>query len=341
MYLAPLNYDRFFKKVFKDLKIAKVFIEDFLEVEIESIEALDAAARFTDNASIVEFDYRCKIDGQYIIIDMQQWYKPDITQRFFLYHALNTGLQLETLPQKKLIIDRNTGKAKEVKDYRRLEPVSTLIWMVQDNLGFEENYISYRLLPHTVVDFLKKNELWKQQDIKALLEKREVVLEHLKHTNKDIDFLPENSLIFMFQKNIVKDEKIKKYHRWFEFAEMTRNEDNTEEDFEKFRGDEIFEAIIKRIDKSKLEPDDMQYIDIQKEDMAKFNRWEEGVREQSKRQGKIEGKIEGKVEGLKEGEVKGEKKKAIEAASVCIKKGYPVKDISEITGLTEEEIDDL
>jgi predicted small secreted protein len=325
MYLAPLNYDRFFKKVFKDLKIAKVFIEDFLEVEIESIEALDTTARFTDNASIVEFDYRCKIEGQYIIIDMQQWYKPDITQRFFLYHALNTGLQLETLPQKKLIIDRNTGKAKEVKDYRRLEPVSTLIWMVQDNLGFKENYMSYRLLPHTVVDFLKKNELWKQQDIKALLEKREEVLEHLKHTNKDIDFLPKNSLIFMFQKNIVKDEKIKKYHRWFEFAEMTRNEDNIEEDFEKFRGDEIFEAIIKRIDKSKLKPDDMQYIDIQKEDMEKFSRWEEGVREQSKRQGKIEG----------------EKEKAIKAAIVCIKKGYPTKDISEITGLTEKEIDDL
>ncbi len=316
-------------EVFKDLKIAKVFIEDFLEVEIESIEALDTTARFTDNAAIVEFDYRCKIDGQYTIIDMQQWYKPDVTQRFFLYHALNTGLQLETLPEKKLIIDRDTGKAKEVKTGLQLEPVSTLVWMVEDNLGFKENYMSYRLLPHTVVDFLKKNELWKQQDIRALLEEREVVLDHLKHTNKDIDFLPKNSLVFMFQKNIVKDEKIKKYTRWFEFAEMTRNEDNKKEDFEKFRGDEIFEAIISRIDKSKLEPDDMQYIDIQKEDRAKFGRWEEGIREQSKRQGKIEGKIEG------------EKKKAIESALICKKKGYSVEDISEITGLSKEEIDKL
>ncbi len=37
MYLAPLNYDRFFKKVFSDIKIAKKFLEDFLGVDIEEI----------------------------------------------------------------------------------------------------------------------------------------------------------------------------------------------------------------------------------------------------------------------------------------------------------------
>jgi len=30
MYLAPLNYDRFFRKIFKDDAIAKAFLEDFL-----------------------------------------------------------------------------------------------------------------------------------------------------------------------------------------------------------------------------------------------------------------------------------------------------------------------
>ena len=39
-YLAPLNYDRFFKKVFSDTKIAKRFLEDFFEFKIESIEVL-------------------------------------------------------------------------------------------------------------------------------------------------------------------------------------------------------------------------------------------------------------------------------------------------------------
>ena len=38
MYLAPLNYDRYFKKVFSDLKIAKYFLQDFFDIEIESRE---------------------------------------------------------------------------------------------------------------------------------------------------------------------------------------------------------------------------------------------------------------------------------------------------------------
>ena len=37
MYLAPLNFDRFFKKVFSDPEIAKTFLEDFLDTEIESL----------------------------------------------------------------------------------------------------------------------------------------------------------------------------------------------------------------------------------------------------------------------------------------------------------------
>jgi len=41
MSLAPLNYDRFFIKVFNDSKIAKRFLEDFLDAEILEIEKLD------------------------------------------------------------------------------------------------------------------------------------------------------------------------------------------------------------------------------------------------------------------------------------------------------------
>jgi predicted transposase/invertase (TIGR01784 family) len=49
--------------------------------------------------------------------------------------------------------------------------------------------------------------------------------------------------------------------------------------------------------------------------------------------GKLEGKVEGKIEG--------EKEKAIDAARICKKKGFSTEDISEITGLSEEEIDKL
>ncbi len=100
MYLAPLNYDRFFKKVFSDLTIAKAFLQDFLDVEIEEITQLKDKNRVTDDAAVVEFDFRCKINGSYVIIDMQQWYKKDIVKRFYVYHTLNTVLQLEDIPTK-------------------------------------------------------------------------------------------------------------------------------------------------------------------------------------------------------------------------------------------------
>ena len=103
MYLSPLNYDRYFKKVFSDINIAKAFLMDFLDVEIETIEPLSSTHKLTDNATNVAFDFRCKIDGQYVIIDMQQWYKTDVVKRFYVYHAANSVLQLETLPFKKLL----------------------------------------------------------------------------------------------------------------------------------------------------------------------------------------------------------------------------------------------
>ena len=58
MFLAPLNYDRYFKKVFSDIEIAKKFLEDFLDVSIETIAPLSKDYKITDTASGVEFDFR-------------------------------------------------------------------------------------------------------------------------------------------------------------------------------------------------------------------------------------------------------------------------------------------
>ena len=63
MYLAPLNYDRFFKKVFSHTHIAKAFLEDFLDVRITEITLLENAKYLTDDAARVEVDFRCKING--------------------------------------------------------------------------------------------------------------------------------------------------------------------------------------------------------------------------------------------------------------------------------------
>ena len=73
MYLAPLNYDRYFRKVFSDTGIAKRFLEDFFDTKIDFIELLTPHHKLTDDSAAVEFDFRCRIGEQYVIIDMQQW----------------------------------------------------------------------------------------------------------------------------------------------------------------------------------------------------------------------------------------------------------------------------
>ena len=99
----------------------------FFDIQIQEISHMRLENKLTDDAQVVEFDFRCKINDSYIIIDMQQWYKPDVIYRFYTYHCLSTGLQLEDLPVKQVLM--TNGKFKEVKDYRSIEPVITLIWM--------------------------------------------------------------------------------------------------------------------------------------------------------------------------------------------------------------------
>ena len=49
----------------------------------------------------------------------------------------------------------------------------------------------------------------------------------------------------------------------------------------------------------------------------------------------------GREEGIKEGIKKGEKEKQIEIARKLLKKKMDIKEIAEITGLTEKEIENL
>jgi len=335
MYLAPLNYDRFFRKVFSDINIAKAFLEDFFDVTIEEIKKLDDKYRLTDDASTVEFDFRCKINGSYVIIDMQQWYKRDIGKRFYLYHAVNSSLQLEKLPEKKLPLD--VMPQKRVKDYSALEPVITLIWMSVDNLDFKENYISYALAPEEVVTFLKKEDFWRNPDIKALLDERKRILEILNNKKKGIDFLPQNRLIFAFQGNIVRNKTHARYERWFTFASKSGYGENTESDFKEYKNDTIFKEIMHRLDKRELKPDEIEYMEQEKKfwlEMLQFDRssYDEGI-EEGFAQGEKKGKEDGRIEG------KSEEKRNI--ARNMKFKNMNCDSISELTGLSIEEIEKL
>jgi len=112
---------------------------------------------------VVEFDYRCRINGKYVIIDMQQWYKSDVIKRFYLYHTLNTGLQLEMLPDKLLSIDSKIAKSTKAvsRNYSQVDPVITLIWMVNDSFGFDDNYAEYAMQHNSVEAFLNDDDFWK------------------------------------------------------------------------------------------------------------------------------------------------------------------------------------
>ena len=335
MYLAPLNYDRFFKKVFSDKAIAKQFLEDFLETKIEEIEILKEKHRVTDDASIVEFDFRCKIDGSYIIIDMQQWYRMDVVKRFYLYHSLNASLQLETLPAKQLVLDRTSKKIRKTKDYRYVEPVLTLIWMVDDSLGFDDNYISYALSPEVSLQFIENKNLWVNPELTEIIKEQQKVLVILKNDAKGMSFLRNNKLIFLFQRNIVKNNLIKKYVRWFKFAEKTKNKNNQKEDFEEYQQDEVFLEIINRITKKSFNNEENQYIQEQTEFWENYSDLTERLYSHGLDDGLEKSLEEGLKKGLEEGIEKGKEIEKIQIA-IALLDILEIEVIVEKTGLSIE-----
>ena len=329
MYLAPLNYDRFFKKVFSNKAISKQFLEDFLNVKIDEIEILKEKHRITDDASVVEFDFRCKIDDAYIIVDMQQWYKMDVIKRFHLYHSLNSSLQLETLPVKQLSLDKNSKKIKKTKDYHYVEPVLTIIWMVDDTLGFEENYISYALTPEITVKFIENEKLWTNPKLTKIIKEQQKISAILKNDTKGISFLAKNKLMFLFQKNIVKNKKIDKYVRWFQFAEKTKNKKNEEKDFEAYQQDEVFIEIIKRITQDKLSDDEYTYLQDQEEFWENYTE----ITQRLYHSGLVDGEKKGREAGKEEEGRMIAKKMRMANIDLAI--------ISDVTGLSASQITKL
>ena len=275
MFLAPLNYDRFFKKIFSDKRIAKRFLEDFFEVTIEEIELVSLDHKLTNEANLVKFDFRCKIDGEYIIIDMQQWYKQDIVQRFYLYHTANTVLQLEGLPT------LQPTKEKKVKDYANLLPVKTLIWLVHDTLGMKSDFSTHQMLPSEFLELVEEDTLWQKDGQAQLLKKRKEILRLLENQSKNLPFLRSNQLIFAFQKNIVRNKKLKPYVQWFEFAEKTSDEHNTEADFKEYDQNAVFGEIIRKLSHKSLDNNDLTYLE--------YHRLYEGQKDIWRRDALIEG----------------------------------------------------
>ncbi|MEA3446561.1 MAG: hypothetical protein U9R19_17735 [Bacteroidota bacterium] len=354
MYLAPLNYDRYFKKVFSDLTIAKRFLEDFLNVEIQEIEFLKTKKSISDDSRYVEFDFRCKINDMYIIIDMQQWYKTDVMQRFYVYHALNSALQLEHLPKK--IIPLQDNKTRKVHDYGELLPVITLIWMVHDTFEFTVDYIAYTLAPENVSEFIKKDVLWKNNDIKELLAERDKQKDLLTNPARNLDFLSSNRLIYVFQKNIVKNKKYKKYYDWFELADKTLRKVEEKREYARYAQDEIFAKVIRRLLKSLDEPESIGYINDYEEYLLGVQQYDKTIRKDGYKDALInlmpqmEEMRRKEAEALKKEKEARQKeaeahKKELDVKRVLAKKmkqyGEAITEIKKITGLSIDEINKL
>jgi len=344
MFLAPLNYDRYFKKVFSDTTIAKRFLEDFFEMEITEIELLKLDYKVTDEANVVKFDFRCKVNDQYIIIDMQQWYKKDIIQRFYLYHAANTVLQLEKVPMKKVTLDNGKNlklfPEKQTKDYRRIAPVITLIWLVHDQLGVKDDLLIYKPQPSQFVDFYY-DPLWNKNDFEGLIKKRTDIGEFLKNKSEELDFLPRNQLIFAFQRNIARNPTLRKYYKWFLFAEKTRNKDNEQNDFEGYSTDNVFEDMIRKLNTESLPPEEYEYIRYHNMFEEQKEEWREKAEEKGRKEGRQEGLKEGRQEGLKEGRQEGEEAKNLEVIKEGLEEGLSLTILSKLTKKTIQEIEEI
>jgi hypothetical protein len=257
MYVASLNIDLLFKKVFSNPEIAKSFLQDFLGILITEIIVLNIEYKLSDDAVIVKFDYRCKINGEYVIIEMQQKYKKDVIKRFYLYHCLDTSLQLETL--KPIEITRPNGETYKEKDYSGVEPVLTIIWMVDDTLGFEDDFIVFTTLPERTKDFIKDETLW-SQSLETILAERAETLKILNNDTKGLGFLQENKIIYAFQDNIVKNRRNKPYGKWFELAKKSKNSKNKKSDFDEFKNDKVMVQVLRRLERTKLEPSEYKHV---------------------------------------------------------------------------------
>jgi len=343
MYLAPLNYDRFFKKVFSDLEIAKKFLEDALSVTISEINLLSREHKITDAARSVDFDFRCKIDENYVIIEMQQWFKPDIIQRFHLYHSLNTALQLEDLPKKVILSLENDFQ--EVKDYSKLQPVLTIIWLVHENLSETDDYLSFIPTSESVLNFIRDHSLWDRQNLSELQEERKRMLEKINNNTKGLLWMQKNKEIFFFQKNIVKNKNNVHYLRWFKFAEKTLQKNNSELDFAEYEQDLIFKKMMKRLKISIHDKEDLSYIDDYEMHQQKIQLFIDSISKEAIADKQMELDKEREMRELalakeKEALAK-EQETKLKLAQKMLKYGEPIEEIMKETGLSREEIENL
>ncbi|NJN34044.1 MAG: hypothetical protein HC817_07130 [Saprospiraceae bacterium] len=355
MFVAPLNMDFFFKKVFSNITLAQHFLEDLLGVTITAIKFLSLENKVSDDAVTVKFDFRCKINKQYVVIEMQQTYKTDVIKRFYLYHSVSTALQLETL--KPITIERQNGEKYAEKNYSGLEPVLTLIWMVDDTLGFEEDLVIFSTLPEATKDFITDSELWKhpRENLSNILAERKKVLKILENDTKGLDFFVQNKIIYIFQKNIIANKRINlPYYKWFDFAAKSKKANNTEADFENYKKDKDMAEVINRLRKDNLTTQEADFASsflsfeiafeqMRQENEADRQQMQKIERDIQKAERTIAKERQEKVKERAE-RIKAEQEKQLlqyKMINVLLKQNATLSEIAETLGLSLEQVTEL
>jgi hypothetical protein len=214
---------------------------------------------------------------------------------------MNTVLQLEKIPDKSIKLAED--KKKGIKDYDKLIPVITLIWLADDNLNFKDDFVSFTMTSESLNDFIRNKNLWKKENILEILSEREKCLEIIENRTKKLDFLQKNKLIYAFQPNIVKNKKYSKYFDWFELADKSRDKTNEKGWFEQYLQDDIFVEIISRINTESFKQPDWEYIKDQEQFTEEFKRWGQVYIDEGIEIGFEKGLEKGIVAALKRGKL--------------------------------------
>lgn len=103
--------------------------------------------------------------------------------------------------------------------------------------------------------------------------------------------------------------------------------ENEAADFDEFRGDEVFEEMIRRLNRGGLTEEDVEYIENEQEMWEEVVRLEQGYYERGHREGGLDGRDAGFVEDR----VEGQKENAIENARIMLADGLDLETVAKYT----------
>jgi hypothetical protein len=187
--------------------------------------------------------------------------------------------------------------------------------------------------------------LW-AQPLDVILSEREKVLKVLSNATKELDFFSQNRIIYALQPNIIRNNNYEAlYFPWFDFAQTSRNHENKEDDFFKFKNIAIMAELINRLKIDNFTSEELMYLSGNYElEMQVFQNKEETQRLQNELKAEREKReVELKAEREKrEVEVTAEREKRhadlLKGIKKLLNRGETVAGIADFFELSVEEI---